>query len=445
MRMFFLALCAMAGNAWAAESLPSRPDEIQRAVILMRHGVRSAMSTPAELGRYSARSWPAFSVPPGHLTPKGARLVEILGRYYGAHYRELGLLKEKDCNEVYFLANRTQRTEATARAFAEGLLPECRPEVYTIARGIDPLFDAPAAGVGSPDYRKVQAAILGRMGGDPVAWSASQRPALNVLDALLLQCAVVPCAAHAGKGKRRLHDTPSAVGVGDTERLVSFSAPAAAASGITESLLMSYAEGHSFAELGWSGIDEQTLTDVFALHTAEFELRARTRYVAQVTSSHLATRLLATLRAGAALPVSQDAIGEQQKIIAIAGHDGTLVQLGGLLGIDWIVAGYQPNQAVPGGALVFEIWKRGQDGASILRLRYVAQSLTQLREGLPLSRNAPPLSAPVFIPGCSEAIATFDCKLDRFTELLESLIDPAFVRNRAPVDEYTASHGKEQS
>jgi 4-phytase/acid phosphatase len=448
--MFVLALCAITGNVCSAQPLdaaeaPAAADRIQRAVLLMRHGVRSAMSTPAELERYSDRPWPAFSVPPGHLTQKGAHLVEILGRYYGSHYRELGLLEEENCSAVYLLANRTQRTEATARALAEGLLPKCKLDVHTIARGFDPLFDAPAAGVGSPDYLKVQAALLGRMGVDAVAWSASQRAALNVLDALLLRCSHIPCPGNAGRGKRRLHDTPSAVGIGDSERLVSLSAPAAAASGITESLLMSYAEGHSFADLSWSGIDEQALTDVFALHTAEFELRARTRYVAQVTSSHLATRLLATLRVGAGLSARHDPIGEQQQIIAIAGHDGTLVQLGGLLGIDWIIQGYQPNQAVPGGALVFEIWKRGRDGASVLRLRYVAQSLQQLREGRALTRNAPPLSAPIFIPECSEAVGTFDCSLERFTQVLERVIDPAFVREPTHTDEYITSHGKDQT
>lgn len=424
--------CAGAANASPATAVPAA-DRLDRVVILMRHGVRAAMSTPEELGRYSLRPWPKFSVPAGHLTPKGALLVENLGRYYRAHYQRLEPLSQSDCDSAYFLANRTQRTEATAHAFADGLLPGCKPEVHTSTSNVDPLFDAHAAGVGRPDYAKVRAAILGRMGGDPAAWSATQDSAVAVLDALLMQCESTPCPTGAGIGKRRLHEVPSVVGVGGPERLVVFNAPAAAASGITESLLMSYADGHSFTDAGWRGITEQTLAAVFALHTAEFELRTRTRYIAQVTSSHLAIRLLATLRAGAGLQHRQAPVGAQQPIIVISGHDGTLVQLGGLLGIDWVVPGYQQNQAVPGGALVFEIWKRGSDGLHVLRLRYVAQSLRQLREASPLTEAAPPLSAPIFVHGCSEAVAAFDCPIERFTAVLEALIDPDFVQPN-PVD-----------
>lgn len=369
-------------------------------------------------------------MPAGHLTPRGALLVEHLGRYYRAHYQQLGLLQQKDCESAYFWANRTQRTEATARALASGLLPECKPVVHTSTSNVDPLFDAHPAGVGRPDYAKVRAAILGRMGGDPAAWSATQEAAVAVLDAFLLQCESVPCPAGAGAGKRRLRESPSFVGLGGPEQLVHFSAPAAAASGITESLLMSYADGHSFDDLGWRGITEETLTALFALHTAEFELRTRTRYIAQITSSHLATRLLATLRAGAGLQQQHPTIGGQQPIIVVSGHDGTLVQLGGLLGIDWVLPGYQQNQSVPGGALVFEVWKRGSDGVHVLRLRYVAQSLHQLREASPLTESAPPLSAPIFVPGCSEGVSSFDCPIERFTKVVNAIIDPEFVQTR---------------
>lgn len=390
------------------------------------------MSTPEELGRYSVRPWPKFSVPPGHLTARGAQLVEQLGRYYSAHYQQLGLLQTNDCDSAYFWANRTQRTEATAGAFARGLLPECKAVVHTSANSVDPLFDAHPAGVGRPDYAKVQAAILGRIGGEPAAWSATHDGAVSILDALLLQCESAPCPSGAGAGKRRLRETPSFVGVGGPEQLVQFTAPAAAASGITESLLMGWADGHSFDDLGWRRMTEETLTAVFALHTAQFELRARTRYVAQITSSHLATRLLATLRAGAGLPQKHAPIGGQQPTIIISGHDGTLVQLGGLLGIDWLLPGYQQNQAVPGGALVFEVWKRGSDGIPVLRLRYVAQSLRQLREANPLTESAPPLSAPIFVPGCSEAVSSFDCPIERFTAVVDALIDPEFVLATQP-------------
>ena len=106
------------------------------------------------------------------------------------------------------------------------------------------------------------------------------------------------------------------------------------------------------------------------------------------------------------------------------------MQLGGLLDIDWVLPGYQQNQAVPGGALVFEVWKRGSDGVHVLRLRYVAQSLRQLREASPLTEAAPPLSAPIFVPGCSDASPAFECPIERFTSMVEALVDEDFVQSK---------------
>ena len=100
-RVASLALVAsmvLAGGA-AAQTPPSPPpqDKLERVVIVMRHGVRSAMSSPENLGRYSRRAWPRFAVPPGHLTVNGATLVTMLGGWYRDHYRDAGLLGEHDC------------------------------------------------------------------------------------------------------------------------------------------------------------------------------------------------------------------------------------------------------------------------------------------------------------------------------------------------------------
>jgi len=46
-------------------------DRLERVVILTRHGVRGAMSTHEELGRYTRLAWPAFAAPPGILTAGG--------------------------------------------------------------------------------------------------------------------------------------------------------------------------------------------------------------------------------------------------------------------------------------------------------------------------------------------------------------------------------------
>jgi 4-phytase / acid phosphatase len=59
-----------------------------------------------------------------------------------------------------------------------------------------------------------------------------------------------------------------------------------------------------------------------------------------------------------------------------------------------------------------------------VRASYVSQTMDQLRKLTLLTLKAPPASAPVFIPGCSFANATFDCPLGRFVRIADQVIDP---------------------
>jgi 4-phytase/acid phosphatase len=388
-----------ASSAWA--------DQLEKVVILSRHGVRAAMSTPERLEEASARPWPRFDVPPGHLTARGGQLVELMGGYYHQLYAAEGLLKSGDCGAVYYWANVTQRTIATAGAYARALSPGCAVTVNTVGEGrFDPMFEPVKAGVATPDPALARAAVAGRVGGDLSAWSASHRQEIEQLDAFLMQCAQGPCPPT--QSKRRILDAKP--GFVDGEEMASLSGPEAFASGVTESLLMAWADGRDFAGLGWKGVDEPTLTRTFFLHQAEFDLRLRTPYIAKALSSQIAGRLLATLAPGA----SSSMIGPADaRVVVIAGHDGTLALLGGMLRLEWTLPGYQPNQIQPGAALVFERWRRA-DGVRVIRARFTGQSLGQLRAATPLSLAAPPSSAPVFIPGCSTATPAFDCPLDKF-------------------------------
>lgn len=410
-------LAAALALALSAPAASSAADRLEKVVILSRHGVRAAMSTPERLEEASARPWPRFEVPAGHLTARGAQLVEQMGGYYRALYVAEGLLKPDDCGQLYVWANVTQRTIATGQAYARALAPGCPVAVNTVGEGRDdPLFEPVKTGAVTLDPALARAAVAGRVGGDLTAWSASHRQEVETLDAFLMQCPKGPCAASPGK-RRALDARP---GFAEGGEMVELAGPEAFASGITESLLMAWADGRDFAGLGWKGVDAQGLTPLFFLHQAEFDLRLRTPYVAKVLAGGLAQRLLATLEAGAGL-VEGDAAAmgpDEAKIVLIAGHDGTVAALGGLLRAEWSLPGYQPNQIQPGGALVFERWLR-DDGQRVIRVRYTGQSLDQLRAATPLSLSAPPLSSPVFIPGCGSATPAFDCSVRDLRAVLD--------------------------
>jgi len=418
MRLASLAagLALVASSIASAQTPPPPEDKLERVVIVMRHGVRSAMSSPEELGRYSRRAWPRFKVPAGHLTANGATLVTMLGSWYAARYRELGLLGASDC-AVYYWANRTQRTEATATALAAGLTPGCAAPIHQSAAAPDPLFEAPQTPLAPLDAPRMLAAISARVDGDLAAWDARQTPDRDRFEALMLQCRRIPCSTtERTRVQRRLGDTPITMRIDATGK-PDLTSPSLQVAGIAESLVMAYADGLAFP--GWSGIDAATIGKALTVHGAGIDLRTRTPEVGRQTSSYLAMRLLATLQRGAGATALADPIGDAEKIVVVSGHDGTVTMLAGLLGLDWTLRDYGPGEAAPGGGLVFELWRRGATGKSVVRVRYVAQGLDQMRYRIPLSVQTPPETVAIPVPGCGDP-----CPLRRFTRYVLDQVSP---------------------
>ena len=98
-----------------------------------------------------------------------------------------------------------------------------------------------------------------------------------------------------------------------------------------------------------------------------------------------------------------------------------------MLGISWLLDGYQPDDTPPGGALVFELWQHG-DGEMNVVTYYVTQSLEQMRKALPLALDSPPLKSPIFVPGCSTADQKMSCPWKTFERTVENAVDPSFVK-----------------
>ncbi|HMA52538.1 MAG TPA: histidine-type phosphatase [Magnetospirillaceae bacterium] len=382
-------------------------DELERVVILSRHNVRAPNATGADLARYTGEVWPEFSAPRGQLTANGRALEGLLGSYYHRVYQSL--LPAGKCDALYVHANVLERTVETGRALAETLEPGCAVVIHTVGDGkVDPLFDAVGAGIAHPDYDLALAAVAGRVGNDPEAWARVHGGDLQALQDLI------------GDKGQKLSAVPSSLSRGAESNLVQVDGPFVRASTLSESLLMAYADGLSLDRLTGGRLTEQRLIDAQAAHVLDLDMQLRAPYIGKVTASHLAERLAATLQ-GTAAGIG----GGKSPVIAVIGHDGTLLELASLLDLHWLLPGYQPDQVPPGGALRFELWRRG-DGAEIVRLSFTAQSLTQLRERLPLTAERPPATVPVFIPGCSEATPSYDCPLDRLVKRIDQAIDPAF-------------------
>jgi 4-phytase/acid phosphatase len=112
------------------------------------------------------------------------------------------------------------------------------------------------------------------------------------------------------------------------------------------------------------------------------------------------------------------------KLIVMIASDVNITAYASLYHLDWILPGYPSDTCSPGGAIVFELRQSQRTGEYVIRASYIGQTLDQLHNLTALTLAAPPASAPLFIPGCSERNATFDCHLADFVRISKQVIDP---------------------
>jgi 4-phytase / acid phosphatase len=418
---------ASLGLATAASAAPETyGDALQLAIIVTRHGVRSPLLDNDAMARFAAQPWPKWETAPAIQTPHGNQLIALMGDYYRMRFLRSGLLSGDPATDgplVFIRADNNQRTIETARIIGKSLVPVGEPEVHALPDGtIDPLFEPYRAHVGHPDTALAAAAVLGRMGGDPRNVDRAYATQMAELKDILFGHGVVPPES-AG------FEAPTQVEPGQKDYLVKLSGPLLNALKCTDSFILEYTEGMPAADVGWGKVDGKVMTDMLALHELVFDLTQRTPYSARVSGSNLASHIIDTLEQAATGEPVPGALGPSgERIVVIAGHDSNIANLGGLFDMNWWVPGTQMNPMLPGGALVFELWKKGgaQD-AFYVRTSYVSQTLDQERDATPLTLQAPPALSPIFVPGCGGLGPNFDSPLASFVRQARRVIDPSFI------------------
>ena len=386
-------------------------DQLRYVLIFTRHGVRSPTWTADRLNEYSAQPWPEWHVPAGSLTAHGRAAMKLFGAWYGDYLRGEQLLGDgcADAGHVHFQADKDPRTVESARAIAEGMLPKCKAEVqWSHEEGKDPLY----YGAGDPDTNLAAAAVLGRIGRNQQGLDEAYEAQLDTLERVL--------------GKKSLGRPGSSADPAAQYDLMKRVGPLTPAATLSENLALEYAEGMSGDQLGWGRLSVTDLRQILALHTVYADLMRRTPYIARARASNLVAHLLWSMQQAVSGKPVQGALGApQDKALVICGHDTNIENMSGMLGLDWIIGGYPPDDTPPGGALVFEL--RSHGNGNEVRVYYTAQTPDQLRRALPLTAESPPERSDVFIPGCSSADAGYPCEWEKFRHTVENAIDPAFV------------------
>ncbi len=406
--------------------------QLKQVIIFGRHNVRAPVADNTTLNMFSAKPFPRFGVDPGILTDNGAKLETILGGYY-----RLWLIKEKlltgndsaDANFVYFRANTLERTIESAQRFALGLLPAGGVNVNAYPPNeSDPLFDPIGAGAARLDSRKALAAVNGRLGSNGQPLNSAYASELALTRSILLGYPagqIPPPAAPAGVTDVTAIPINITAAVPGLPVNVGGLMPIALA---VDPFVMEYADGLPLSDVAWGQLNTAGISQTTRLYNLVIDLECRTPYLAGVQSSNLASHVVRSMLQAATGNALTGALGNPStKVIMLVASDNNIGGLAGLLHLDWLLPGYQPDYCAPGGALVFELRQSQSTGEYIVRTSYIAQTFDQLRNRTVLTLAAPPASAPVFIPGCSAGNATFDCSLEKFVEVTKHEIDLRFV------------------
>jgi 4-phytase/acid phosphatase len=416
------------GEPAAAQILPIPPGwQMERAILLSRHGVRSPLRTNEEMDRHVATPWPVWPVAPGFLTPRGAELMRLMGRYYRVLYGGRGLMEASICpaaNTVAAWTDIDQRTRLTGAALLNGMYPGCANPLLRNQDDPslpDPLFHPQPSPSCPMDPAANRAAVLARIGGNFDSVLREYAPQLNRMQAILCPPGQTSPGRYCG-----LPAEAPAVAVASNGR-VTVSGPIAIGASAAETFLMESAEGLPPPQVAWGRLSgDGELAELLKIHRLEFDLAQKTLPVARQHGSNLLAQISLSLQDGHKFPGLR-ALAEPVRLGLLVGHETNIASVSRLLNIGWHIPGFQPNEASPGGALAFELLREVRTGRRYVRVAYYAQTLDQMRKVQALDFEHPPGMVSVDLPACAGDAHDEACPLERFVAIANEAIDPGCV------------------
>jgi 4-phytase / acid phosphatase len=451
-RHFARILLALIATGWGvanirAQNVPSGTtpgeEKLEYVVYLSRHGVRSPTSSNATLNAYAVDPFPDWGIPVGYLSAHGRWLMQLMGVYDREYFTQAGLLAPKSCtdaNRFYFWSDTDERDIETGRALAYSMFPDCKPPIHSYRTDLkDPLFAPAAAGLKKPDRVLEAAAVGGRMGDNPRSIYGAHSADVELMQRVLSGCdASGPCPRNGRVPKRMVLSDPPPPAAGDPprDRLAQLTSILSQTNAVAEAFFLEYVDGMDMKDVGWGRIDENDISRMMALRAVSLATNLRAPYVAKAQVSNLLSHMLRSMVQKVDGKQLVGSLGHaDDKALIILGHDGDIYPLSTVLGISWIAEGYAPNEAPPGCAIVFEIWRDAATGKRRVRTYLLSETPKLMRAAAPLSLRTPPTKTLLFIPGCSTAGEGYPCDWDAFRTVAANAIDVEYVAKEPPAAE----------
>lgn len=424
----------------AALTLTVLPDvaaaaEVERVVVLMRHGIRPQTNI-SEIKDIAKADWQKWPVADGMLTPHGAAFATRLGQWERGWLGQRKLFQASACptaKDVFVWSSRAlARTTDTGRAFIDGMFPGCAvPVGKAPGSSADPLFTASETDVGPVEAERGTKAILDAMGGSIAAGLAKLKPSHDAMQKVLDCCRVDLCQKAVGRPECTLSDLPTKIHPSPDGRRLLIEGPISLAATAAQVLLLQYAEGMAPDQVGWGKAG--TLADVIRLseaRTLKYEFYEQVPYIARRGSSNILAQLTKALTAGTGIDDTLPVAGPPEAAYTLfVGSDTQISQIGTILGVHWKPATYRPDETPPTGGLIFERVVDG-NGQRSVRLSFVTPTLDQMRGTAALDETHPPEILPIPLPECA---TTSDgaCPVRDFAALIAKQIDRTAIADQS--------------
>ena len=370
------------------ERAAERPDggcRLEQVVVLSRHNIRTPLTLYGSvLDSITPHGdmWHDWSVPSGELTLKGAVSETMMGQYFRLWLEDEGLIPVnwQPCRrEAFFYANSLQRTVATARCFASGMMPAADIRIKYKPGILDVNF-LPILWTSTDAFRAEAAReredVPGKAGFDSLArgFAVMER----ILD-------------YENSPYYKVHEEHLSAGpveVFDEQGLEPRikGVPRAALSASDALVLQFYEEqdplkaafGHEVSIEDWKSISD--IKEVYMEH--EFAVPV----VCAVTGR------------GAIRTISSELGCKGRLFSFLCGHDSTILSVLTALGVEPFELEDSIEKNTPiGSKLLFERWS--VDGEQRVRLRLVYPRWRQLKELPPITLENPPGSCVLNLKG----------------------------------------------
>ncbi|SFT42382.1 glucose-1-phosphatase [Selenomonas sp. GACV-9] len=384
-KLIVIILCLLFLLPVTSQAAEKAEYPLKQVLILSRHNIRAPLAgRDSTLAKLTPHTWFDWQCAPGELSPRGAELELLMGQYFRQWLEQESLLTHNvspAAEEVRFYTNSFQRTIATARYFACGLLPlsDVTIEYHQEVNAADPVF-LPA----TPDNELYRQQVQREFDQSGIKNDLQQRGERACK--LLIEALDFDKSAYARK-HGPIDYTGKAITLPKNGGL-GLKTPWGALIPASDALTLQYYEeendlaaafGHQLTSKDWE--------DIAALK----ELGINSLFYEPTAAKALAAPLLAT--------ISQELDNGQRKITFLGGHDVNLAEVLPALGVeDYTLAGSIEAKTPIGAKLVIEK-RQGKDGEEYAGLSLVYATAQQLRHRTPLTLQAPPARVPLRLKG----------------------------------------------